>query len=146
MKYDQEYIYTLLLRKQLRELSEVEDQLLQKVMQTDEQVRKCWYEQEQAILYTDSAFLDDLRVERDWCKIAAILTPQPLHLRLYRYVKHHRAAAAVLLTATAFASGWYSFKHYYKLPSPPATIPVIPCLQILLSALTAPLTRSRRLR
>ncbi|TWV88666.1 FecR family protein [Chitinophaga pinensis] len=114
MKYDQEYIYTLLLRKQLGELSEVEDQLLQKVMQTDEQVRKCWHEQEQAILYTDSAFLDDLRVEHDWCQIAAILSPQPLHVRGFRFIKRHSAAAAVLLTLSACAGSWYAFEHYYK--------------------------------
>jgi transmembrane sensor len=117
MKYDQEYIYTLLLRKQLGELSEVEDQLLQKVMQTDEQVRKCWHEQEQAILYTDSAFLDDLRVEHDWCQIAAILSPQPLHVRIIRFIKRNSVAAAVLLTLSACAGSWYAFEHYYKLRS-----------------------------
>ncbi|QHS62258.1 FecR family protein [Chitinophaga agri] len=120
MKYDQEYIYTLLLRKQLGELSEVEDQLLQQVMQTDEQVRKCWHEQEQAILYTDSAFLDDLRVEHDWCTIAAILTPKPIHARIFSYVKRHSTAAAILVTATAFAAGWYALEHHYRLSDRPS--------------------------
>ncbi|MBW8688381.1 FecR family protein [Chitinophaga rhizophila] len=122
MKYDQEYIYTLLLRKQLGELSEVEDQLLQKVMETDEQVRKCWHEQEQAILYTDNAFLDDLRIEHDWCKIAAILSPKPRHLKVYHYVKRHSAAAAVLAAMTALAGGWYAFKHYYSAAVPATTL------------------------
>jgi len=112
MKYDQEYIYTLLLRKQLGELSEVEDRLLQKVMQTDDQVRRCWHEQEQAIIYTDDAFLDDLRIEHDWCKVAAVLSPSPLHMRVLQFVKRQRAVAAVLLTAGAFAGGWFVYDHF----------------------------------
>jgi hypothetical protein len=105
MKYDQEYIYTLLLRKHLGELSEIEDQLLQKVMHTDRQVRNCWHEQEEAKRYTDNAFLDDLRIEHDWCKIAAILAPKPLHVRLFRFLKRQRAVTAVLLAATTYAAG-----------------------------------------
>lgn len=89
MKYDQEYIYTLLLRKQLGELNEVEDKLLQKVMHTDEQVRKCFYEHEEAKLYTGNAFLDDLRVEHDWCKVAAILAPKPMHTRIILFLRQH---------------------------------------------------------
>lgn len=112
MKYDQEYIYTLLLRKQLGELSEVEDRLLQKVMQTDDQVRRCWHEQEQAIIYTDDAFLDDLRIEHDWCQVAAVLTPRPLHKRVVHFVKRQRAVAAVLLAAGAFAGGWAYYNSF----------------------------------
>ncbi|PWV44749.1 FecR family protein [Chitinophaga sp. S165] len=119
MKYDQEYIYTLLLRKQLGELSEVEDKLLQKVMHTDEQVRKCFYEQEEAKLYTDNAFLDDLRVEHDWCKVAAILAPKPLHTRILQFVIQRNAAAAVFATAITLAAGWILYENgYFKAPAP----------------------------
>lgn len=108
MRYDQEYIYTLLLRKQLGDLSEVENKLLQKVMETDEQVRNCWFEQEEAKRYTFNAFLDDLRVEHDWCKVRAVLTPKPLHMRIYYFLKRYRAVAAILLavmlTAAVFIS------------------------------------------
>lgn len=118
MKYDQEYIYTLLLRKQLGELSEVEDKLLQKVMHTDEQVRKCFYEQEEAKLYTDNAFLDDLRVEHDWCKVAAILTPKPLHTRILLLIRQHGAAAAVFVAVIALAGGWLLYgKDHFRAPA-----------------------------
>lgn len=113
MKYDQEYIYTLLLRKQLGELSEVEEKLLEKVMDTDEDVRKCFYEQEEAKFYTNNAFLDDLRVEHDWCKIATILTPKPLHTRLFLFVKRNSAAAAVIAGLLAMAGGWYAYARGY---------------------------------
>jgi hypothetical protein len=117
MKYDQEYIYTLLLRKQLGELSEVEDKLLQKVMHTDEQVRKCFYEQEEAKLYTDNAFLDDLRVEHDWCKVAAVLAPKPLHTRIVLFLKQRNAAAAVFATAVTLTAGWMLYgQTYFKTP------------------------------
>jgi len=116
MKYDQEYIYTLLLRKQLGELSEVEDTLLQKVIHTDEQVRKCYYEQEEAKLYTDNAFLDDLRVEHDWRKVAAILAPKPLHTRIFLFAKQHSTAAAVFITAVACAGSWMVYTQDYFQP------------------------------
>jgi len=106
MKYDQEYIYTLLLRKQLGTLSQVEDKLLQKLMETDEQVRNCWIEQEEARRYTFNAFLEDLRVEHDWCEVREVLTPKPLHTRIYYFLKKYRAVAlilfAVILAATVF--------------------------------------------
>lgn len=127
MKYDQEYIYTLLLRKQLGELSEVEDKLLQKVMHTDEQVRKCFYEQEEAKLYTDNAFLDDLRVEHDWCKIAAILAPKPLHTRIFVFVKRHSAIAAAFIAAVALAGGWSFYRQGYvrTRATGPAYVPIV---------------------
>ncbi|PSL19553.1 FecR family protein [Chitinophaga ginsengisoli] len=118
MKYDQEYIYTLLLRKQLGELSEVEDTLLQNVIHTDEQVRKCYYEQEEAKLYTDNAFLDDLRVEHDWLKVAAVLAPKPLHTRIFLLAKRHSTAAAVFITAVTCAGSWMVYtKDYFQTPA-----------------------------
>jgi hypothetical protein len=118
MKYDQEYIYTLLLRKQLGELSEVEDTLLQNVIHTDEQVRKCYYEQEEAKLYTDNAFLDDLRVEHDWYKVATILAPKPLHTRIFLFAKRHSTAAAVFITAVACAGSWLVYTQgYFQAPA-----------------------------
>ncbi|UPK71039.1 FecR family protein [Chitinophaga filiformis] len=118
MKYDQEYIYTLLLRKQLGELSEVEDTLLQKVIHTDEQVRKCYYEQEEAKLYTDNAFLDDLRVEHDWCKVAAILAPKPLHTRIFLFAKRNSAVAAAFVMGVACAACWLAYQQgYFQQPT-----------------------------
>ncbi|MCF6402523.1 FecR domain-containing protein [Chitinophaga filiformis] len=118
MKYDQEYIYTLLLRKQLGELSEVEETLLQNVIHTDEQVRKCYYEQEEAKLYTDNAFLDDLRIEHDWCKVAAVLAPKPLHTRIALFVKRNSAIAAAFATAVVCAAGWLADKRgYFQKPT-----------------------------
>ncbi|SEW17945.1 FecR family protein [Chitinophaga sp. YR573] len=116
MRYDQEYIYTLLLRKQLGDLSEVEDKLLQKVMETDEQVRNCWIEQEEARRYTFNAFLEDLRVEHDWCKIRAVLTPKPLHTRIYYFLKRYRAVAAMLVAAMLTAAVFVSTRQH-KAPS-----------------------------
>lgn len=107
MKYDQEYIYSLLLRKQLGELTEVEDKLLQKEMHNNENVRRCWQEYEEAILYTDNAFLEDLQVESDWMKIKAILEPTPVHLRVLKYLKKVRVAAAILLAIGATAGAYY---------------------------------------
>ena len=131
MKYDQEYIYTLLLRKQLGELTEVEDKLLQKVMSTDEKVRKCWQEQEEAILYTDSAFLDDLRVDLDWYKVKSVLDPAPV--RAFRFIKRYRAAAAILLASAAFAGGYYlrpmpqpAAKTAFNTPVSHITLPQLP--------------------
>ncbi|SHN43393.1 FecR family protein [Chitinophaga sp. CF418] len=118
MKYDQEYIYTLLLRKQLGELSEVEDTLLQNVIHTDEQVRKCYYEQEEAKLYTDNAFLDDLRIEHDWCKVAAILAPKPLHTRIFLFAKRHSAVAAAFITGVACTGSWLAYQQgYFQAPT-----------------------------
>jgi hypothetical protein len=115
MRYDQEYIYTLLLRKQLGDLSEVENKLLQKVMETDEQVRNCWFEQEEAKRYTFNAFLDDLRIEHDWCKVKAVLKPKPLHARIYYFLKRYRTIAAVLfagmLTIAVCISKRYKEPH-----------------------------------
>lgn len=105
MKYDQEYIYTLLLRKQLGDLSEVEDKLLQKIIKADEQVRKCWLEQEEAILYTNSEFLNDLRVESDWYKVAAVLSPKPFHVRAFRSIKRHGTAVVMLVVLSAIGGG-----------------------------------------
>lgn len=107
MKYDQEYIYSLLLRKQLGDLTEVEDKLLQKEMHNNENVRRCWQEYEEAILYTDSAFLDDLRVEADWLKVKAILEPTPVHIRVLKYLKKVRVAAAIVFAIGATAAGYY---------------------------------------
>lgn len=98
MKYDQEYIYTLLLRKQLGDLSEVENKLLEKVMESDEQVRNCFYEQEEARRYTFNAILDDLRVEHDWCQVKAALKPKPLYTRIFHFLKSYKAIAAILFT------------------------------------------------
>jgi hypothetical protein len=112
MKYDQEYIYDLLLRKQLGELSEEEDKLLQKIMLTDEQVRQCWHEHEEAKLYTQNAFLEDLRAEHDWCKVVALLTPRPLYVRMFDFVLEHKAvAAAVLVSAFAVAGTFLQRKN-----------------------------------
>ncbi|WP_343669037.1 FecR domain-containing protein [Chitinophaga sp.] len=107
MKYDQEYIYSLLLRKQLGDLTEVEDKLLQKEMHNNENVRRCWQEYEEAILYTDSAFLDDLRVESDWLKVKAILEPTPVHLRVLKFLKKVRVAAAIVFAISAMAGAYF---------------------------------------
>jgi hypothetical protein len=104
MKYDQEYIYTLLLRKQLGELSEVENKLLEKVMETDEQVRNCWFEQEEARRYTFNAILEDLRIEHDWCKVKAVLKPKPFYTRVFYFLRSYRAVAAILFTAIVVAA------------------------------------------
>jgi transmembrane sensor len=104
MRYDQEYIYTLLLRKQLGDLNEVENKLLQKVMETDEQVRNCWFEQEEAKRWTFNAFVDDLRAEHDWCKIRDLLEPKPLHTRVYYFLRRYRAVAACLLAVMLTAA------------------------------------------
>lgn len=104
MKYDQEYIYTLLLRKQLGDLSEVENKLLEKVIESDEQVRNCWYEQEEARRYTFNAILEDLRVEHDWCQIRAVLKPKPLYTRIFYFLRTYSPVAAILFTATVIAA------------------------------------------
>ncbi|SFW88495.1 FecR family protein [Chitinophaga sancti] len=106
MKYDQEYIYSLLLRKQLGDLTEVEDKLLQKEMHHNENVRRCWQEYEEAILYTDSAFLEDLQVEADWLKIKAILEPTPVYMRVLKFLKKVRVAAAIVLAIGATAAAY----------------------------------------
>jgi transmembrane sensor len=111
MRYDQEYIYTLLLRKQLGDLSEVENKLLEKVMETDEQVRNCWFEQEEAIRWTFNAFVEDLRVEHDWCKVRAVLKPKPLHTRVYYFLKRYRAVAAALFAVTLSAAVYVSTRQ-----------------------------------
>lgn len=107
MKYDQEYIYSLLLRKQLGDLTEVEDKLLQKEMHHNENVRRCWQEYEEAILYTNNAFLEDLQVEADWLKVKAILEPTPVYLRVLKYLKKVRVAAAIILAIGATAAAYY---------------------------------------
>jgi hypothetical protein len=107
MKYDQEYIYSLLLRTQLGDLTEVEDKLLQKEMHHNENVRRCWQEYEEAILYTNNAFLEDLQVEADWLKVKAILEPTPVYLRVLKYLKKVRVAAAVILAIGAAAAAYY---------------------------------------
>lgn len=104
MKYDQEYIYTLLLRKQLGDLNEVENKLLKKVMESDEQVRNCWYEQEEARRYTFNAILDDLRVEHDWCQVKAALKPKPFYTRIFYFLKSYRAVVAILFTGIVIAA------------------------------------------
>jgi hypothetical protein len=104
MKYDQEYIYTLLLRKQLGDLSEVENKLLEKVMESDEQVRNCWHEQEEARRYTFNAILEDLRVEHDWCQIRAVLKPKPIYTRVFYFLKTYSAVAAILFTGFVIAA------------------------------------------
>lgn len=98
MKHDQEYIYSLLLRKQLGELSEIENKVLEKVIETDEQVRNCWLEQEEARRYTFNAILEDLRVEHDWCKVRAVLRPKPFYTRVFFFLKSYSAIAAILFT------------------------------------------------
>jgi transmembrane sensor len=114
MKYDQEYIYTLLLRKQLGDLSEVENKLLEKVMESDEQVRNCWFEQEEARRYTFNAILEDLRVEHDWCQIRAVLKPKPLYSRIYYFLKSYSAVAAILFTAIVIAAIHITISHKPK--------------------------------
>ncbi|SFE35907.1 hypothetical protein SAMN05518672_105394 [Chitinophaga sp. CF118] len=116
MKYDQEYIYSLLLRKQLGELSEVENKLLQKVMETDEQVRNCYYEQEEAKRYTFNAFLEDLRGEHDWYKINAVLKPKPLYTRIFYFLKRYSTLAAILFTGMAIAV-FHSRRNTRKVPA-----------------------------
>lgn len=107
MKYDQEYIYSLLLRKQLGDLTEVEDKLLQKEMHQNENVRRCWQEYEEAILYTNNAFLEDLQVEADWLKVKAILEPTPVYLRVLKYLKKVRVAAAIIFAIGATAATYF---------------------------------------
>jgi hypothetical protein len=104
MKYDQEYIYSLLLQKQLGELSEVDNKLLEKVMETDEQVRNCWFEQEEARRYTFNAILEDLRAEHDWCKVKAVLKPKPFYTRVFYFLRSYSAVAAILFTAIVVAA------------------------------------------
>jgi transmembrane sensor len=94
MKHNQEYIYALLLRKQLGELSEVEAATLQQVIQQDEHVRKCYQEQEEAKYYTNNEILKDLRIEHDWLMVEAILKPKPLHTRVITFLRRHSVAAA----------------------------------------------------
>ena len=107
MKYDQEYIYTLLLRKQLGEVNEVEEKLLQKVMETDEQVRNCWFEQEEARRYTFNAILDDFRTEHDWCKVVAVIEPKPLHKKVLHFLKKYGAVAAAFIAAFVVATTYH---------------------------------------
>lgn len=121
MKYDQEYIYSLLLRKQLGDLTEVEDKLLQKEMHQNENVRRCWQEYEEAILFTNNAFLDDLRVEADWLKVKAILEPPPVHIRVLKYLKKVRVAAALIFTIGATAAGYYFMAARQPAPQPTAS-------------------------
>ncbi|OMP76969.1 FecR family protein [[Flexibacter] sp. ATCC 35208] len=116
MKYDQEYIYSLLLRKQLGDLTEVEDKLLQKEMHNNANVRRCWQEYEEAILYTDNAFLEDLQVESDWLKVKAILEPTPVHLRVLAYLKKVRVAAAILLAIGATAGAYFFLPAKQQVP------------------------------
>ncbi|WPQ64860.1 FecR domain-containing protein [Chitinophaga sancti] len=116
MKYDQEYIYSLLLRKQLGDLTEVEDKLLQKEMHNNENVRRCWQEYEEAILYTDNAFLEDLQIESDWLKVKAILEPTPVHLRVLTYLKKVRVAAAILFAIGATAGAYFFLPVKQQLP------------------------------
>lgn len=118
MKYDQEYIYSLLLRKQLGDLTEVEDKLLQKEMHNNEHVRRCWQEFEEAVIYTDNAFLDDIRVESDWMRIKSILEPEPFHLRVLHFLKKYRVAAAFFTATAALAGGYFLFPLRNEAPAP----------------------------
>jgi hypothetical protein len=118
MKYDQEYIYSLLLRKQLGDLTEVEDKLLQKEMHNNEHVRRCWQEFEEAVIYTDNAFLDDIRVESDWIRVKSILQPEPVHVRILHFLKKMKVAAALLAAVAAIAGGYFLFPLHRRVPAP----------------------------
>ena len=109
MKQDQqEYIYTLLLRKQIGQLNEVEKKQLEKAMEQNENVRNCYFEQEEARRYTFNAILEDLHVEHEWCKVEALCKPRPLHTRIIQFLgAHHKVAAAVLVSGLAFAGLYF---------------------------------------
>lgn len=120
MKHNQEYIYALLLRKQLGELSEVEAAELQQVMQSDEQVRKCYQEQEEAKYYTNNEFLKDLRVEHDWLVVEAILKPKPIHVRIVRFLTHYRSLAAASFFGIAAVACAYLLRPVPRIQLPTA--------------------------
>lgn len=98
MKYNQEYVYALLLRKQLGELTDVEDKLLEKVFQHD---YHCWraYNEMQELAEqlekqdsSERLFPEDLIIETQWLKVKELLAKRSLkdslmdifHLRPFR--------------------------------------------------------------
>ncbi|HEU4556181.1 MAG TPA: FecR domain-containing protein [Chitinophaga sp.] len=124
MKFDQEYIYQLLLEKQLGEISKENDRYLQQVMEYDEHVRNCWLELENAKVATNDDILEDLRADLVWCKIEALLKPQPsFPTRVLRLLKKHRAAiAASVFTAIITAGGLVFYLRYQPNPTAPAAV------------------------
>ncbi|WP_217606532.1 FecR family protein [Chitinophaga sp. GbtcB8] len=124
MKFDQEYIYQLLLEKQLGEISKENDRYLQQVMKYDEHVRNCWLELENAKVATNEDILEDLRADLVWCKIETLLKPAPpFPNRVLLFIKKYRVAvAAVIITALLAAGGlgFYLYDHYYSHSQPPA--------------------------
>jgi hypothetical protein len=125
MKFDQEYIYQLLLEKQLGEISKENDRYLQQVMKYDEHVRNCWLELENAKVATNEDILEDLRADLVWCKIEALLKPAPsFPNRVLLFIKKYRIAVAAAIIVALLAAGglgFYLYDHY----SQPAALAVV---------------------
>jgi len=124
MKFDQEYIYQLLLEKQLGEISKENDRYLQQVMKYDEHVRNCWLELENAKVATNEDILEDLRADLVWCKIEALLKPTPpFPNRVLLFIKKYRIAVAAVIIAALLAAGglgFYLYDHYNSRSQPAA--------------------------
>jgi len=115
MKFDQEHIYQLLLEKQLGEISKENDKYLQQVMEYDEHVRNCWQELENAKIATNDDILEDLRADLVWCKIEALLKPQPsFSARVLLFMKKHRIAIAASFFTAIVTAGALVFYLYYQ--------------------------------
>ncbi|WPQ61298.1 hypothetical protein SIO70_23350 [Chitinophaga sancti] len=91
MKYDQEYVYTLLLRKQLGGLSDPEEEWLEKVFQETCKGKGVIAEFYEGLGNYTNDMLDDLRVETQWAEVARMLKKRTFKERMADFIDQIRS-------------------------------------------------------
>jgi hypothetical protein len=97
MKYNQEYVYCLLLRKQLGDLGEDEEKYLKALMQDHDEIETSLREMQESAEISNTDLLHDLRTECDWLRVTEMLERKSFKQRI---------ASIIDLTASRFYPRW----------------------------------------